>query len=800
MPDGSTVSVRIVAETGSLDDGLNRATTEAQRLASELQRVGNRLEKVDAQFVATGQRASAAASGLKNIGGAAAEAAGKAETLGKKVAEGAERGAAGMHRLGGASSGALRELSYIADEVISGRFSRIPGSFSVLANRAGLLGAAITALKGPFGIAAAAATALGGALYYVEHAARAAEAAQSGAYNAALVAGRNAVAAEANVNSMAATLEHLGVGQGTALPFAASLEGIPNLSEAARKSLLSVGQAWTAIQFGGDYGKAAKGIDEMFRSTASMKKLVDQNRLLTGEAYQQFATAAASGDTERASAVLAQGLRQRFAPAQAALTAQGKVDIAGAAANPEASFGSYIQSQEHPRLPGPLSLPSAGEMRANAEIAAGNRLYAERAGALQKVKDIQAEIAAGHIKNDAAAERAIDYWNTRAAQLEKQAGGGDQNFVAPALKVPRIPHPRISTGGAGDSAAAERAAIRQEAELFAGGERLKIQEAKGAADQIQAVYAQWLAEVASLYGKDSTQYLDLEREKVAAAQRAAEQQKRAAEEAERKQEELYAKATRAAQRAAEAQAKPFIHAFDQIGATFDQTIVGLIERTTTWQKGMQSITRQILADFIDMTTKMVANGAAAGLGSALGMPGGGGGGGNSGSAAGSFSLGGVLGSLAGGLFGKIGGGIGSSLFGGLLGGSGNQDFSGAVGGATSASGGGIFGLLGGIGSLFGFAKGGIVPSAAGGWAVPSLGPGGIPAMLHSNEMVLPENISQGLQGMIGSGGGGGGVSLGGVNISAVDAAGVARLFMANGSQLVSALNKAVRNGSQLYQG
>ena len=89
--------------------------------------------------------------------------------------------------------------------------------------------------------------------------------------------------------------------------------------------------------------------------------------------------------------------------------------------------------------------------------------------------------------------------------------------------------------------------------------------------------------------------------------------------------------------------------------------------------------------------------------------------------------------------------------GGLFGGSGNQDFSGAVGGA--ASGGGLFSgpIWAAFGSIFGFARGGIVPSAAGGWSVPSLGTGGTLANLHSNEMVLPANISQGLQGAIAGG-------------------------------------------------
>lgn len=77
-------------------------------------------------------------------------------------------------------------------------------------------------------------------------------------------------------------------------------------------------------------------------------------------------------------------------------------------------------------------------------------------------------------------------------------------------------------------------------------------------------------------------------------------------------------------------------------------------------------------------------------------------------------------------------------------------------GAAGGVGGGV-GLLDNLPGAFSlgtlaFARGGIVPSAAGGWALPSLGPGGVLARLHSQEMVLPANISQMLIGMAGRGG------------------------------------------------
>ncbi len=238
----------------------------------------------------------------------------------------------------------------------------------------------------------------------------------------------------------------------------------------------------------------------------------------------------------------------------------------------------------------------------------------------------------------------------------------------------------------------------------------------------------------------------------------------------------------------------------------DTSITGIILGTTTVQRALSNLARSIIAEFVDSTVKNV-------FGSLGNLLGGGLAGGSGAGSSGGGSLVSGIGSLLGGIFkgglgalvgnpfqSGAGGVLGGSLA-GLFGGAGNQDFAGAVGGAAASG-----GLFSGVGSLFtglfgllGFEHGGIVPSAAGGWSVPQLGPGGVLANLHSNEMVLPANISQGLQGAIGGGGLGGGHTFN-IGISAMDAGSVSRLFMSNGSQLVAALNKALRNGSSLYQG
>ena len=102
--------------------------------------------------------------------------------------------------------------------------------------------------------------------------------------------------------------------------------------------------------------------------------------------------------------------------------------------------------------------------------------------------------------------------------------------------------------------------------------------------------------------------------------------------------------------------------------------------------------------------------------------------------------------------------------------------------------------FGGAAPLAWIEKGGIMPSAAGGWVVPSFAEGGVLSMLHRNEMVLPSHISQFVQDAASRGGAGGGHTFN-MNISAWDS----RDVMRAGPQLVASLNRAMRNGSLLNQ-
>jgi hypothetical protein len=214
----------------------------------------------------------------------------------------------------------------------------------------------------------------------------------------------------------------------------------------------------------------------------------------------------------------------------------------------------------------------------------------------------------------------------------------------------------------------------------------------------------------------------------------------------------------------------------QLSDAFGTAATDIIERTKSIGQAFDQLIASLLKDTLTSSFKSIFNSLLGG-----GGEGGSGGGGLSSLLFGSGGLGGALG--LGSLFGS--GGLGGALGigeGGILG--------------SLFGGGGLFGkLFSGIGSLFAFERGGIVPSAAGGWAVPQLGPGGVLAQLHSNEMVLPAPISQGLQGMI-AGGGSPSVTAN-FSVSAMDSQSVATFFKNNGATLVTAINQAMRNGSAL---
>jgi hypothetical protein len=235
---------------------------------------------------------------------------------------------------------------------------------------------------------------------------------------------------------------------------------------------------------------------------------------------------------------------------------------------------------------------------------------------------------------------------------------------------------------------------------------------------------------------------------------------------------------------AQAVQRSYEAAFDRLGSSVQRTFNDIVTHQTTWAKGSVALIREVETFFLGEVENMAAKWAASGLASLAGggvakAIGGAQATGASGLGAGLMALTGL--NQPGGLFGTgLLAGTGgaaqaaaitanttalaattaalTSLTAAMAGAAAISGGSAAVGGlgaaagaagASGAAGGGLFSWLGG---LFAFARGGIVPSAAGGWAVPNFA-GATPALLHAREMVLPAPISEGLQDMIGRGGG-----------------------------------------------
>lgn len=233
-------------------------------------------------------------------------------------------------------------------------------------------------------------------------------------------------------------------------------------------------------------------------------------------------------------------------------------------------------------------------------------------------------------------------------------------------------------------------------------------------------------------------------------------------------------------------ARSYEQAFDRVGGSVERSFNQILTGQTTWANGTTRMVQQVETFFLEQIEAMAAKWAASGLadlagGAVSSAVTGAQATGASGLAAGLTALlginqpGGLLGT---GLLSGAGGAsmaasaaavtanttaLGASttamaaLTAALTGATAAEGTSAgaslAGGAATAGAAAGGGGLLSWLGGLFSFGGGGIVPSAAGGWALPNFA-GATPALLHAREMVLPADISQGLQGMIASGGAG----------------------------------------------
>lgn len=234
-----------------------------------------------------------------------------------------------------------------------------------------------------------------------------------------------------------------------------------------------------------------------------------------------------------------------------------------------------------------------------------------------------------------------------------------------------------------------------------------------------------------------------------------------------KQAEFQTKEAEAQERRLQKLSEPIKQAFTSIENSIESAVTGLLTGKTTWQKAMEQVKDSIIGGLV----KSVFGSLSKGLASAMGA--------KEGEGLGEF----------------LGNKIGKSLFSGLTSGMGGTA---EGGGGGLFGGGGIFSFLLAPFHLFGFQHGGIIPAAAGGWALPSsFGSDRVLSALSPGEMVLPRQISQGLQTAIGGGGfGGGDTHQYSINVNAIDARSGAQFLMSHSDTIAASLGRSRRNFNQ----
>lgn len=228
--------------------------------------------------------------------------------------------------------------------------------------------------------------------------------------------------------------------------------------------------------------------------------------------------------------------------------------------------------------------------------------------------------------------------------------------------------------------------------------------------------------------------------------------------------------------AAQASQRTWQGLLQPIQRAFDTSITGVILGTTTLQRAVANISQSIIAEFVNLGVKMVTNWIASELAMTTATQAG------AASRTAAESEG-----MEAGLAMKALNAVKSIVTNSAQAFAGIFAFLAPIMGPAAAG-------PAAAGEATVMAAAGGIASAAGGWVVPS----DQLAMVHQNEMILPANISQGLQSMI-SGAGATGPTPSPLvfNISAIDSQDVKRFFQSNGSLLVAAVNKAMRNGSAL---
>jgi hypothetical protein len=832
------LSVSVTADTSQLRAQLALAQADLRAFGTETKKLAN--------DVRSGADASGALRGQLEL--AAGQLAGAKANVTQLSA--ALRDAAGAHHTFSlATAGASRELLVLAHEMTMGNYSRFGGSMMVLGERTNALHAIMSTLLSPIGAVGVAAAAAAAALGVVTYHAIAANNSLQEVHDSLTLMGQGLVTTADDLKAMRDRWkEAFGLSAGEARELLSAFGALPRATQEEKEALAQLAAQIAAVK-GADvasvgaelataFNKGADAVMELgrkygiedARAEANIKTLQESGDGLEAVRTAVNALAAAVdaqvGPWHRATAAM----KEYIGSWRGLATVMGQ----GLAGVPITAAGGAPVPPAHPPASGPSINPESAQNQ--------RRLTAD----LKKEEDDRYQASLVRLRTAIAdtkhTQKKIELQKQLNALEEEHADWSETSKAKGDEAIHAIE--RAKTKGAGHKAAPKEAkddsneielarlSAEQKVDDQIADRRTKLIEATAAAgkislaseyqllvdqaDQKWKTDQDYYAKKKSLQGNDLKEITKINDEEMVAYQTYL-----------TKKQDLdikYFEERKAAEKKAADESKA---AWDKVlqplESGFETAIKGFIQGTTTLKQALDRAFETVL---LDPLIKNLTNGLKSAFQSAFGDI--------SGGFISKFFSGNLLGGAAGSTAVPALGAASASAAGDVT-----AFGSAAAGGATNAAssaalttaitttgaltdttvttagasvvaaiGASTSAIVAGLAAIavkpeiagFSYARGGIVPSAAGGWVVPHFANGGILSVLHQKEMVLPANLSTFVQNAAAahSGRGGGGNMTYSPTINAhgstMSGAQFNALLRNNAGELASIAANAHRNG------
>ena len=779
MADDTEVNVKIVASTSDFKSGIDAANQTFTQLRSSLgngsdamKQASAQLNKLVSDFRAGKVGADDFRSSLSLMGGGFSSMKGGASS--------AESAAVGLTH---ATAGVTREIIVLGHEVASGNFSRMPGSLLVLASRMGALNLATLGTVG--GVAA-----LGIAFYEAAESGERSNQANLALQNSMTLAGKGA---QFNTQALSKQIEQLHMLPGVSLAAARSME--ENLVGSAKLSGNQI--QWLidhVLQFakatGQDVPKAMENLSASLENPfGEYSKLQSSLALLSNKQIQSIENFKKTGDAASAASVIMQAFSSRLSDIKTTMT-----PLEESSNSLKKSWDTLLQSFGSSGAIENANNLLSGMLSYVADLITGiGQLPNLWRLVKQEVNDATKSTLDQQIETDALITQMYKFKDAKKDAAEQKIYNKDQinpmdQAAADANKKtqPTNDPDAIAKLAYQEEMAKEATRIKQEqlqeqnAEARAGFNTDKeLLEAQRAAGQI--TYQQMYEDLRAMTDKE----YDVEKQNLE-KELALYDQKSVAYAKVNDQILLLAKQHQLAlaqitkqeaddnKRELDKQQADWDKAFSHINSTVSSSLLGMINKTRTWQQTVGGIIDQFFENFVKYSlqtlerwifveqTKTAATVAGNTERTAADTAGAGAGEAAQGAAA-QKSIGTSAAQAAAAVYADV---AEIPYVGWLL----------APPAAATA-----FAAV--------EAFGGSIPSAAGGWEVPH----DTLAMVHKDEKILPANVSKKIDNMTGGSGGDTHVHF---NVSAIDAKGVKAFMMDNSHHIANAVSKQVRQNNR----